>query len=316
MNFKNITITLICLAIFGYGCTKSNPATSVISDVEISFNIGEKGGFDTSTKALRTGWEAGDQILVVFKKSNNSPVSATLTFDGTDWSSTALTMDQMMEIGNTGSYFAVHHKASAGNGIKLNNAGISSTYEYGIVLECKGTYEYKSGAMNLGDINMTKSSFCEMQFSVAGLPEGEWYMEVRDYNGNFNVLRGVNGFGIYTDLSSSYIHSSSFYDVSQGDLIDGEYVFVFKDYKYKVGDEWENDESDRFAMTQDDLSFYIFMLRDAERAGNATKQYYYMWGRGLYNDGAFQKNLAPEKAYKFPAITNSMWYGGYPNWFN
>ena len=61
---------MLCALVLG-SCTKNiDPNTD--TEIQISFNVGEKGGFGTDTKALRTGWEAGDQILVVFAKEGSN----------------------------------------------------------------------------------------------------------------------------------------------------------------------------------------------------------------------------------------------------
>lgn len=315
-----LTAMMLCSLVLG-SCTK-NIDTNTDTEIQISFNVGEKGGFGTDTKALRTGWEAGDQILVVFSKTGSNTdlgVTSTLTYDGTNWSATGIPTEQKALLGSSGNFKAVHYRSTAGD-VGMNGIDFAGTYGGpGYVLECTGTYlytNYPTEKVTLnGSLDMVRADFCDTQISVpaTGLDDSEtWYLFVSTlgdkdtYDLQHYVLEGACGL---LKLNSDFGLQPTPTNYAIGEKIDGDYVFTFSNKELKVGDEMNQGEY----VTQKQLSTYIFILcNNSTWSNGATKLRYYIKARGAYDDVKkdYQYPLEVNKAYKLPTTV------GYANWFD
>lgn len=316
-----LTAIMLCSLVMG-SCTK-NIDTNTDTEIQISFNVGEKGGFGTDTKALRTGWEAGDQILVVFSKTGSNTdlgVTSTLTYDGTSWSATGIPSEKKTLLGNSGKFKAVHYRSTAGD-VGMNGINFAGTYGGpGYVLECTGTYSYIGNPEQFllnGSLDMVRADFCDTQISVpaADLDDNEtWYLFVSThgdkttYTTQHYVLEGACG---TLSLNSDFELQRSPTNYAIGEKIGGDYVFTFSNSELKVGDEMDQGEY----VTQKQLGTYIFILcNNSSWSHGATTLRYYIKNRGAY-DG--EKNdfqyppLKVNKAYKLPAPNDySKWNEG------
>lgn len=317
-----LTAMMLCSLVLG-SCTK-NIDTNTDTEIQISFSVGEKGGFGTDTKALRTGWEAGDQILVVFSQTGSNTdlgVTSTLTYDGTSWSATGIPTEQKALLGNTGSYKAVHYKPTSGNvEFELETKSFARTYGgSGYVLECTGTYfytNYPTEKVTLnGSLDMARADFCNTQISVpaAGLDDSEtWYLFVSTqgdkdtYDLQHYVLEGACGKLL---LNSDFELQRTPTNYAIGEKIGSDYVFTFSNRELKVDYEINQGEY----VTQKQLATYIFILCNNPTWSNgATKLRYYIKARGAYDDVKkdYQYPLEVNKAYKLPTTE------GYAYWFD
>lgn len=320
-----LTAMMLCSLVLG-SCTK-NIDTNTDTEIQISFNVGEKGGFGTDTKALRTGWKAGDQILVVFSKTGSNTdlgVTSTLTYDGTNWSATALTAEQVTELGWSGKYMAIHYKPASGQpGI----SGISLKEIYnspGFVLEYTNTYTYVTSPQKQillnGNMQMSRADFCHTQISVPNINsypglegENDWYMFVysggdktNEYETYLNLLWGISQVQITNDFKLNGM-SSSF--GMKGEKVDNDYVFTFINPRYKVEDELQ--EQGEY-VTKKQLSCYVFVIQNNPTREDATKFYYYIVGRGpdgnyVEQEKDYKNPLLKDKAYILPEINSPKW---------
>ncbi|MBO7248901.1 MAG: hypothetical protein J6U88_02330 [Bacteroidales bacterium] len=313
-----LTAIMLCSLVMG-SCTKSID-TNIDTEIQISFSVGEKGGFGTDTKALRTGWEAGDQILVVFSKIGSNTdlgVTSTLTYDGTNWSATGIPSEKKALLGSSGNFKAVHYRSTAGD-VGIDGIRFTGTYGGpGYVLECTGTYNYinyPEQFMLNGNLDMVRADFCETQISVpaTGLDDSEtWYLFVSTLGDNSTnelqhyVLEGACGL---LSLNSDFELQPTITNYAIGEKIGGDYVFTFSNKELKVGDEIDQDEF----VTQKQLGTYIFILCNNSSWTSATKLRYYIKGRGAYDDVKkdYQYPLEVNKAYKLPTTV------GYANWYD
>lgn len=313
-----LTAMMLCSLVLG-SCTKSID-TYTDTEIQISFNVGEKGGFGTDTKALRTGWEAGDQILVVFSKTGSNTdlgVTSTLTYDGTSWSATGIPSEKKTLLGNSGKFKAVHYRSTAGD-VGMNEIRFAGTYgSPGYVLECTGTYSYigypEQFLLN-GSLDMVRADFCDTQISVpaTGLDDSEtWYLFVSTMGDNTTedlyhyVLEGACGL---LSLNSDFELQPTLTNYAIGEKIGGDYVFTFSNRELKVGDEMNQGEY----VTQEQLEYYIFILCNNSNWPSATKLRYRIKARGAYDDVKkdFQYPLEVNKAYKLPTTD------GYEYWYD
>jgi hypothetical protein len=320
-----LIVASLCSIVFA-GCTK-NIGHTPEGEIEIVFNVGDKGGFGSDTKALRKGWQAGDQILIVFSKTGSNTdlgVTSTLTYDGTNWSATALTAEQVTELGWSGKYKAIHYKPASGQpGI----SGISLKEIYnspGFVLEYTNTYTYVTSPQKQillnGNMQMSRANFCHTQISVPNINsypglegENDWYMFV--YSGGdktnendtyFNVLWGISQVQIQNDFT---LFGSSASSYMKGEKVDNDYVFTFINPRLKVGDGLETQGE---VVTKKQLSYYIFFIQNKSSRKDATKFYYYIVGRGpdgnyVVEDKDYKNPLLKDKAYILPEISSPNW---------
>ncbi len=320
-----LIVASLCSIVFA-GCTK-NIGHTPEGEIGIVFNVGDKGGFGSDTKALRKGWQAGDQILIVFSKTGTNTdlgVTSTLTYDGTSWSATALTAEQVTELGSSGKYMAIHYKPASGqpgiNGISLKEIYNSP----GFVLEYTNTYTYISSPKKYilldGNMQMSRADFCHTQISVPNInsvsgleDENDWYMFV--YSGGdktnqnekyLNLLWGISQVQISSDFK---LQGSSASFSMKGEKVDNDYVFTFINPLYKVGGELQ--EQGEF-VTKKQLSYYVFVIQNNPIRENATKFYFDIVGRGtdgnyVEEEKDYKNPLLRDKAYILPEITSPKW---------
>ena len=67
---KKIIITAFAACALLAACTEKESAPVQNNDVKVVFEIADKAGFGQDTKAVKTAWAEGDQILVIFKAND------------------------------------------------------------------------------------------------------------------------------------------------------------------------------------------------------------------------------------------------------
>ena len=330
MKVKFIISVILASATILCGCKKMEEKIDT-AEVKVVFNNPENCGFGTDTKALRTGWEAGDQILIVYKQSSLQ-VTSTLTYNGSYWTSTTLTQEDMMKIGNSGHFNAIYFKRMDNNVSHqiINQYGyinFLSNYAGGVVLVLNredpedGCYQFINGEIVLhGDIKMSRSEFSNIQFSIPDLPEGEWEMRAYSYidvdDDDFDYYRELERFvGLYSNLtiSTSDLYNISIYTSSyaKADNVGEDHTFIFKNMGYKVGDTYEPDQGITTKLSADNLRSIYFVIRDNSK--NPAEYYHYKLHRNYFNPST-QKfspyHIESDKAYKLPAFNS--WSSGTP----
>ncbi len=329
MKVKFIISVILASATILCGCKKMEEKIDT-AEVKVVFNNPENCGFDTDTKALRTGWEAGDQILIVYKQSSLQ-VTSTLTYNGSYWTSTTLTQEDMMKIGNSGYFNAIYFKRMDNDKShqitnQYGNTNFTSNYAGGVVLVLNredpedGCYQFINGEIVLhGDIKMSRSEFSNIQFSVPDLPEGEWEMKAYSYIDDDDFDDGYREIERFVGLFSNLtITTSDLYNITittasyaKADIVGEDHTFIFKNMGYKVGDTYEPDQGITTELSADNLRSIYFVIRDKSK--NPAEYYHYKLHR-YYFDPSTQKfapyHIESDKAYKLPAF--SSWTEGSP----
>lgn len=301
MKSINIFFAALILISAAVGCVKQENPTFESNGYKVEFNVADKAGFGAPTKAVKTSWEAGDQIAISFQPGatgdyiiDNSIIY--LNYDGTSWSSSTVSSDLAAKLGASGDYTAVHYR-TAGDNISFKSDGTFATYVGGIVLYSKGTYEILSDVLYLGEINMAFGNTAygvgqQFQVSVKGLNEdGEWQMIIGDntYTPSANRPTSLAVDCCQEDLyrlntTSGYIGTWGGNDkYSPGVKYNGDMSFVFIGYP-------SNTESD----ANDKYHFYLT---------NGTDVYTYTVDRGEHDGSKYAKSLNIHCAYLLPAIT-------------
>ena len=188
----------LVMAVFT-SCSKDDVQLERNNELKVTFNVVDKAGFDTDTRAVKTGWEAGDEVLIVMQGKEDAWRGEDLSYNylklrynGTSWTINLTGLDKsLLESGKK--YSAIYHpgtitvekKYTASDeyyltgykgGEHLYNSS-SSTY----------TYNASTSSIDLGTIELMRYSQ-DFQISVkelasAGKANGTWQMWIKDENG-------------------------------------------------------------------------------------------------------------------------------------
>ena len=303
----------MAVAVVAIGCTKDEVFdTPQVSDYDyaVEFNVAGKGGFDATTRAVKSAWAAGDQIAIFCRPtasgeyvSDNAKIIY-LKYDGSAWSASPVSAALVAEMESSGNFSAIHHRVGSDENITVGNDGTFETFNGGELLYCAGNYTKADGVISLGSITMSlfpNSSYPAgslFQVSVPGLNAADgWTMAIANdnytpsesnvtasdqlahyatFSGVFRFVANNGTIGTWGKNYTSYRECSC---VQNGDDIS----FVF---------ECRNDLADTDANKK-----YHFYLT------NGTAVYTYTIDRGAYDGAKYVKNLEIGHAYLLPAIS-------------
>ena len=280
---KKILMAVVALAVMGFvGCQKDDNA--VDNKIKVNFAVADKAGFDNGSRAVKAGWEAGDQILVVFKGQDglldivNGVNTLTLEYNGTAWVSDTESMPES-GLKSGCEYFAIHHPGEVTLG--SYNDHIHGTYldgyKGGEQLIYVGTYTLDGTTVELGTIVLERTNSSDIQVSVKDLTGENWKMSIlADKTGSdegINITHEQDGnlFVLDTGLGS------------------------YAKYVDATGVEYGGDVSFYFSVIQVEASQLVFVL------SNGTDTYYYT------KTGVTSDTLQGGYAYWLPAITDLAW---------
>ena len=309
---KKIIIAAFAACALLAACTEKESAPVRNNDIKVVFEIGEKAGFGQDTKAVKTAWAEGDQILVIFKPKSEGYLVAdceqnTLRFEynGTKWILKDNNISDISILGDNGEFWAIHHRTFNGDDIIFETevSTVLSNYKGGEILDCIADYSVSENVLTLDQISMGMAIYDELfQISVTGLPEGEWDMAIagdtftspKFSSLSANISReNALGDGLLV-INTSYRELGHINDnYSSGVKNDDDMSFVFRAATY-------NDED----LNGDLYEAYKFYLT------NGTQGYVYRKERGELVDGvltSFTFTLEKGKAYKLPAFTDPRW---------
>ncbi len=205
------------------------------NDVKVKFTVAEKPGFDADSRSVKTGWDNGDQILVVFRDVNGSWLDAfddaytlklTKTADG--WTADKSKFD-ISKLGSSDDYMAIYYPGK----VSFAESDESSilyfdTYMGGEYLSAEGTYTVNGSDIELGTISMTRDEYM-YQISVKGLASesGNWTMTIQREQGA-TFFENHLAAGILRVPTTTYNPSAvNTYTKAGGVKYDGDVQFCF-----------------------------------------------------------------------------------------
>ena len=162
MKRISIIIAAALAAMLSASCSKSietpaapSPGESIILDLSIA-------GFDGAgdTKALKTGWAAGDKINLWFddwnntKPANNPTPDLVITYDGAKWTADALAADRSLK--PSGQFLAVYEGSN-------NLSGYSHMYYSG------GVWFYPYEEKLSSELNYADTYFRQLSYFKTGI---------------------------------------------------------------------------------------------------------------------------------------------------
>lgn len=190
-------MTLV-MAVFA-SCSNEDAPLEGIGDFKVNFTVADKAGFDGDTRAVKTGWEANDEILIVMQGKEDVWCGANgynyfkLQYNGSSWTADVTGLNkELLESGKK--FSAIYHPGTITVVKKYDNRDeyYLTGYKGGEYLynstSGSTTYTYTGGAIDLGDIVMIRYSQ-NFQISVKdlaskGKANGIWQLQIKNEGGN------------------------------------------------------------------------------------------------------------------------------------
>lgn len=253
---KRILFMLSAAAALLASCAKQNVSEPQIpdQDVKISFEVASRPDFESDTKAVKSDWFVGDEILKVFEGKDGwldfSKNANTLKLKKTadDWNTDKSKLPTLTALASGKRFFAFHHpqdyEMMIGDLIDYTYhkcADVSSYYDISRerwnveYMHTSGTYELVGNEIKLGFLNMQRPATA-FQISVKDLCNEpityEWHMALLDDKGNYIINTN------YTQINLQYkvtkgtegditIEPKERLLTAGGSNIDGDRVFGF-----------------------------------------------------------------------------------------
>lgn len=226
---KKIFMAAMTLAVVLLASCSNEDLNVKNNDVKVNFTVAEKVGFGADTRAVKTGWENGDEILIVLNSlggwyNEDGYNYMKLKYDGSTWTTDLTSLDPTRLI-NGQLYMAIYHPGTITIGESAGSPGYYKLpgYKGGEYLLFAGDavkYTYEGASIDLGTIAFERHSQ-EFQISVkdlasAGKANGTWELYIQDAEGNDahnmyfyaadNAFLRTTGFGKYSTHYSTGIN--------------------------------------------------------------------------------------------------------------
>lgn len=184
-------MTLV-MAVFA-SCSNDDAQLEGIGDFKVNFTVADKAGFDGDTRAVKTGWEANDEILIAVQSEgawtiNDSFNCFKLKYNGSAWTTDKTGFDASVHFESGNSYIAVYHPGTITLG---SSAGTEkqylSGYNGGEILYINSTYTKTADGIDLGEIEFVRYSQ-DFQISIKDLAsknkaDGTWKLYIKNAGG-------------------------------------------------------------------------------------------------------------------------------------
>lgn len=313
---KKIIIAAFAACALLAACTEKESAPVQNNDVKVVFEIADKAGFGQDTKAVKTAWAEGDQILVIFRANDGvnqgqgfltddcEVNTLRFVYDGSAWGLQDNNVSDLAQLGSSGLYFAIHHRVFGEDNIVFSGVNCDLTnYNGGELLQATDSYTVSEGVLTLKTVNMVMALYGDQfQISVPDLPSGEaWKLYICNNDMVTDVspdaclskesgLEDGDG-GVYFNESNSQLGNYSGH-YSPGVWNGDDMSFVSRAASW-----WESDKGDQRYST------YKFLVTD----GTEENSYIYVKSRGVW-DGEqieFEFTLTGGDAYRLPSFNNT-----------
>ncbi len=281
---KKIFIAALAAITLFAGCAKEVPVSDT-KDIKVNFTVAEKDGFGAATKAVKEGWEVGDQILIVFQGKSgwlgwaNKNNTITLTKTASGWESVTKTLS-LSDLQTGKKFMAVYHMGEITLSLSYDYMEDYTTkltgYKGGEVLDYISTYNVSGEVLDLGTIKLGRTDDL-FQISVKGLTGNNWKMSIcsdkKENRANMTI--------IHMQYGKAFIRAEG----------TGQYAVYYD----ATGVEYGGDVLFDFRMISQNSETLVFKLT------NGTDTYYYT------KTGVTSTTLQGGKAYTLPAISDPKW---------
>lgn len=288
---RKIFIAVMAFAAVAFaGCSKE-AVNDIRNDLRIKFTVANKPSLSSDTRALKSGWESGDQILLVFQGAsgpldyNNGSNTITLTYNGISWSADKSKINTSLLSSDEKSYKAIYHPGNVTFGSYDSHFGgyPLTGYKGGEQLEYSGLYSYENDIIDLDIISLTRDSR-DFQISVKDLTGNNWTLSI------MNGSLGNSGVNIIHAMTNKlYLNPNSF-------LLEPKFANYTDVTRDATGVEYGGDVSFFFKKINTTIATTLtFVLT------NGTDTYHYT------KTSVTDSTLEGGKAYYLPAITEAGW---------
>ena len=261
-------MTLV-MAVFA-SCSNEDVNVENNNELKVTFSVADKAGLGVDARAVKTGWEPGDEILIAVQSEAGWTIDGSfncfkLKYNGSAWTTDKTGFDTSVHFESGNYYIAVYHPGTITLG---NSAGTDRQYLSGYnggeyLYDINSTYTKTADGIDLGEIELVRY-LQDFQISIKGLAsagkaEGTWKLYIKDAEGNKadkmyfnakdNVFLRTSGIGSYDTKYSTGINYK------------GDVVFYFQN----TG---SNETSLKFELT-DGTNTYTYTTTTIPEMGNA-----------------------------------------------
>lgn len=235
-NFLMAAMTLV-MAVFA-SCSNDDAQLEGIGDFKVNFTVADKAGFDGDTRAVKTGWENGDEILIAICSEGGWTELGKyncfkLKYNNGNWTTDMAGFDATVHFESGNQYMAIYHPGIITlSGTAKYGMEALIGYKGGEHLQYIGTYSKSSSTFNLGTIKLKRNPN-DFQISVKGLAsagqdDGVCELRIKDANDESNTTNILPFQGGLAFLTESGFGSSVPYTFpSTGINYGGDVVFYF-----------------------------------------------------------------------------------------
>lgn len=301
---KNIFAAMVVLATAFASCETIETDSNSFDELDLTFEVADP---VSDTRAIKSAWEEGDEILIVFDEKVEKGQQAKLKYTSDKWTLVQKPSGLGLEAGSTISFDAIHFPGSIGYD-KYSNTDYEEQLGYagGSVRVLRYQTSGKltaDGVLPLGTIALdSKLSDSEYQIVVPGINVSDSYTMAVTCNGHFSSIAGREN----TPYSFGCAYAQVYYPYvnSYGDITFGGGLDPVKGVANADGVAFTcyyNDPSKSYDPEVADTNTYkyVFSLYDGET------YYYYTIPK------ASEKVIEAGKAIKLPTFDGK---GSKTNW--
>ena len=285
---KTLTLIAALAALALSSCKKEEKTNVVVKEIsDITFTVASP-----DTKALKSNWEAGDEIMIFFGDKTDVGQQAKIRYNGSTWQLVQKPSNLSYAPGKKGNYDAIHYPGEI-----VCRDGYNLNYRAGVVL-WKNNNRFNvsnEGVIELGTISLTKMRNKTFQVVVPWISAEDNYTLSVTCNGQ--VRSAERNYGNY---SNSYGEKFNPFPYPNGGLTYGGGMGNTYGVENASGTEfyfWLRSTTPSAAATS--KYKYVFALSDG------TQLYYYTIPKGS------PKTIADKSAIKLPRFdgktTNTHW---------
>ena len=291
---KTLTLIAALAALALSSCKKEKKTNVVVKEIsDIIFTVASP-----DTKALKSNWETGDEIMIFFEYKTDVGQQAKIRYNGSTWQLVQKPSNLSYAPGkNVGQYSAIHYPGEIVYNGQNDDYKKIMNYRAGVVLwENNNRFNVNSeGVIELGTISLTKMGNKTFQVVVPWISAEDNYTLSVTCNGQVESAERNCG-----NYSNSYVEKYCPYPNSRGGLTYGGGINNTYGVENASGTEfyfWLRSTTPSAAATS--AYKYVFALSDG------TQLYYYTIPKGS------SKTIADKSAIKLPRFdgktTNTHW---------
>ncbi|MBQ8242344.1 MAG: hypothetical protein IJZ40_02540 [Bacteroidaceae bacterium] len=186
-------MTLV-MAVFA-SCSNEDVNVENNNELKVTFSVADKAGWGVDARAVKTGWEANDEILIAICSEGGWTIDGSfncfkLKYNGSAWTTDKTGFDTSVHFESGNYYIAVYHPGTItlGSSVGTDEQFLSGYNGGEILYDINSTYTKTADGIDLGEIELVRHSQ-DFQISIkdlasAGKADGTWKLYIKDADGN------------------------------------------------------------------------------------------------------------------------------------